>query len=1555
MNTKTTKFLAVLAVFAMAFAAVAVIAETPAEVDAAAGSTGVYKDKEAKQEVAVDDLDGKDGTWYVTAEASITDVTTISKALVIKLADGVTSSKFTINGVTSIDAAVTIDAGVEVIIPEGKKLTVTSTLTINGTLENNAYKTTSDGEGTEANGLIINGGKITGNGTICGTSPRLVKILDGTLEKVTVSQKDWEAGDGTKDLKGNEEAVIFVSPSASATVKIENITVLLKDTGKRDATTTYGTHGIGVYGAATCTVTINKVTFSAIGSGTVEEEFIILDKNDNATVTITEITRDSDVRIKDGYGEFTVEKVKHIGSKIIVKNSNLSYLRLADDCEIDDNFAIDNIIFKDSSAKTLTVKTGKSLTVNGGIINKTDKKFTIAIENGGKVINNGTTRVEGIIAINASATGTGDAGFFNNTGTLVMDKKAEILNLTNTKTVRIYDAVIGKEVTAGSEVGNLVNDGTIYVMSEDAVIQVKTQSGSGTIDTSAVAKEVFIHGDISTAGTVFTKNQIVTFDGDTTLLEGASMTFKGTAIIPAGVTVTISHKAAIEFVGSADNLGKLVNNGRLIIEGFIPGATGANATPAVAGLTVTSAQVENNGTIELAYDGDTASAELINITENSQFKNNGNITIGEKSKLTTATASLVNSATGVITVFGDLNGADSKAKGILNAGSITLSSNVNHAIYILNNAAGAEVNVMMTKAKVTVDDSKFTKESDKFKNGENKIELGPGTNNIPCGGVTITSVTFPVSVIEDNKPVIYTHTALVVEGALIVSKEGEIVANDQAILTLTSNANGRIAVVDELTLTDTTFSTANNTTNLYVSGSLSITKGCTFANVGELTVDGVLYMVEKSITGDGVINAAKYEIAKTVLTDKVTVYTNVPDAIEGATEASVDTVTITGTVKIEESVLIPAGMKVKVSKSGADAEDKQVVTIAKDVVVEVYSDDTGFAILENNSNIKVNGKLIFDDVKKSQKGNKDKIVSEVILESGKTVTYTTLAWAIADTGSEEATLKLCGNTTITTNMTIPENITVDTNGKNFTVSNAELTIDGELFLKSGTTYTVTGDKAKIIVNGAITSESQMTYDKKAYPAGLYLTVGDKKTYVIGNIDDAEAWALLADDDKLTYWGDLETIGISFDAEATLTFEGNVTAVSMSVGSKAVVNFNGNVEIATVTMGAAKINFAAGKNIDGLFTSPVGSILFSEAKADKASNIAVTVKDTVTTMTLDGSITVSEDIKSEYQVATVGDVIVKADLVELTVGTGTTTVAKDVTISLLEVYGDLVIDNTYKMTTTAAMVYGSITANAATDTKAKATAEISYLSAGIDYKRDVSTSAAASIEGDVTVKFAIVSADATVSASIESLPYATDVYIEGELFMTIYGSKSEEITNIEKYVDFDLSDPSADFKYWVDEDGEKVTDPKIGAPTEIYAVYDYNVYNVKIITDAGIKSVAINGVELENGSGNVFYVPSKLTAGTYKVTYTLKNGYSGDAVLSTSTGTILKDNSFVISPGSDDSTVITFQLAGTEPTPEPEPVTPEEKSEWTVTTILLVILVILIAIMAVIVALRLNRN
>ncbi|MBR4686216.1 MAG: hypothetical protein IKP04_06780, partial [Candidatus Methanomethylophilaceae archaeon] len=148
-------------------------------------------------------------------------------------------------------------------------------------------------------------------------------------------------------------------------------------------------------------------------------------------------------------------------------------------------------------------------------------------------------------------------------------------------------------------------------------------------------------------------------------------------------------------------------------------------------------------------------------------------------------------------------------------------------------------------------------------------------------------------------------------------------------------------------------------------------------------------------------------------------------------------------------------------------------------------------------------------------------------------------------------------------------------------------------------------------------------------------------------------------------------------------------------------------------------------------------------------------------------------------------------------------------------------------------------------------------------------------------------------------------------------------------------------------------------TEYKAVIKENIYSVTIITDTGIKSVAIDGIEMIHSGNNYFVTDnevlgSKLAAGVHTVSYTLYNGYEGTAQLHTADGTILKDLKFTLSGTKAENKDITLQLNGTEQIIAPEP-SPVEQNEWTITTILLVILVILIAVMAVIVALRLNRS
>lgn len=148
---------------------------------------------------------------------------------------------------------------------------------------------------------------------------------------------------------------------------------------------------------------------------------------------------------------------------------------------------------------------------------------------------------------------------------------------------------------------------------------------------------------------------------------------------------------------------------------------------------------------------------------------------------------------------------------------------------------------------------------------------------------------------------------------------------------------------------------------------------------------------------------------------------------------------------------------------------------------------------------------------------------------------------------------------------------------------------------------------------------------------------------------------------------------------------------------------------------------------------------------------------------------------------------------------------------------------------------------------------------------------------------------------------------------------------------------------------------------VYIVLNYDIFEVKIKTDGSVKAVYIDGILMETGNvANIFLMQS-VAAGTHKVEVEAATGYDADkCVLYTELGTILPGMAFTFTEYDctewDGATpVVVYNINGTEIQPEPVPPTPEEESQWTITTILLVILVVLIAIMAVIVALRLNRS
>jgi len=147
--------------------------------------------------------------------------------------------------------------------------------------------------------------------------------------------------------------------------------------------------------------------------------------------------------------------------------------------------------------------------------------------------------------------------------------------------------------------------------------------------------------------------------------------------------------------------------------------------------------------------------------------------------------------------------------------------------------------------------------------------------------------------------------------------------------------------------------------------------------------------------------------------------------------------------------------------------------------------------------------------------------------------------------------------------------------------------------------------------------------------------------------------------------------------------------------------------------------------------------------------------------------------------------------------------------------------------------------------------------------------------------------------------------------------------------------------------------------KVYASIDRSIYDVSIVADMGIDDIFIDGkIILKDKTSNTF--TEKVAAGTHAITYTLANGYSGNASIIAIDGKAISGSglTFVIDDdkaGTDmkmEITVSGIEKSGYDTDPE----THDEKvSGLTTTEILPIVAVIIMAVMAVVLILRLNRS
>ncbi len=762
-----------------------------------------------------------------------------------------------------------------------------------------------------------------------------------------------------------------------------------------------------------------------------------------------------------------------------------------------------------------------------------------------------------------------------------------------------------------------------------------------------------------------------------------------------------------------------------------------------------------------------------------------------------------------------------------------------------------------------------------------------------------------------------------------------------------------------------------------------------------------------TVTGDGSI-ASLVPIHGADKTVNATLYgkymyVSFDMAIAALNAAKTKEVSAYGVQTLTASGEIPAGTVVKLTENSMlniGSED------STDVVLSVASGN-GIMLRSNNSKgIEVYGTLYAAKASNIDSNLRDKMVedrkaiasdveSHALKADGKTQDLNGFAkwtniYTALDTAESGQTVAIQRNIPDLKSVTVKDGVTLDLNGYMVNVAKkAVLTIIGTLDLTKGDSGIIL-DEPEMDNNGKVkTAGGAISY------TGYILYLGDAVPITQQNLALPGAYYTLAKDGKnvLTTYANgaadamkAENYSVVFKADK----DGKIALGEISIAGEKEKVVKINVEKAnltgTVTLSYVDFDVADGSDVDARFVSGDDSIavkakvkemlciengVLGDAVVLMISGSVADIDDkTDTSVVFDGKVFIAKNFGSEADKTVVnGDLTVcgiknapavfEASALNVA-GTVTVQNGSGLGVVKLTVPGVVKIENGM-LEADEATVFGSIDASAVdADGISVAKAEFKALFIGVDstilevvVQNEANAGAAASVSGNVAVKeYALVAPDTTVpEAFAKDSAYKTTVFeVEGATYLTGYAAADfKESPAIQRviYVPTD-----ADFLGWFVAGEDKKTDKLIGEVEKVSAKIDYNIYTVKVALGAGIENVALNG-NLVTKMVNGMYVMDKLKAGTYNVTYTLSNGYSGNATLSVN-GQNQSGMSFKISGEMREYHIQLSGVSASGYTPAPGP-TPEKDDGLSLTDYLLIVLVVLIVIMAIIVAMRLMRS
>ena len=1437
---------------------------------------------------------------------------------------------------------------------------------------------------TIKNGTVVgNAAAISGNNT---TKPVDIKIYGGTItSNGTVAVYFPAAGDLT--VTGGTFNGVGGFDIREGTASIANATINLTVAGSNATRDDYGMPfniGVGVYGLdgasyGNPSVTLQNITVRTSsgvskicdvyygvlkdinkGSNTSFNEMTVGYKSSNLvknaiSLTVADAAGAELITLRNPTGNGTAAMIDLVSNGVkVLKDSRLNCTVASDD----NNMVIAGV---QAGASGITFSRGSIATSGDVIVDDADGTITVT----GEATLTENFKVGAGMKLILS---TGASLAVPEGTKLTIDKGAE-LELQGTATMAIApkaSLVVGGAVAfASNATGSITNDGTIVVTDPTASIP-ETIGGTGSVDTSGAASEGTISGSFDT-DTTFTQNQVITAVGDVTLVKGAVFIIKGTLIIPEGINFTVEAGAELII---ANSTGKLENNGNLVIESsgrfFADGVTMMNN----GGLRITNnATVENNGTIDLAIEnvsGATANWWAMYI-QDGKFVNNGTFTVGEDSTLLIGAQDGASVGTlenkGDMTLSGEIYVADSTKGIILNAGTMTLNGEGYTDFTIYQTSVDGIVDVVkftnMDNANpvvVTVSDEKLETKGITYIGGTSTVSIAIGAKDIASGVKIALQTTAQLN--DDGKVVVVNGlkqycSELLVSGAVAAETTEDVI--ETTVVEVIITVSGDNAVIDDLALGEDVTLAINGA--LEVSGNVTVVKDSAIgfgANGASITVTGKVTITEGDIVTpagitDTKINAAKYDVAKTTTTDKLTIYT----AFETAVADGAKKVYIFGAVDVENDVTVPSGVTVTVN-TGA------TLSIDKDATVKFVSG----AILKNSGTVDVDGVLSFED-KKSGLKPEGNIIRDVTIEGETSRTYTNLAYALS-IAKEGETVKLTGPVDVKNDITIPAGVTLDTAEQNVTVyENVTVTVDGTLFINGGSftmrdaTAGSTDKDAKIVLNGTVKSDNVISDDYEISGAYYAITVKTDKTYYVQPVETAAPNVATYDVDD----GVSMTI-VNYDAENALKI-GDITLTGKDADNIALVAINGNVIAKSITLDNAAVRSTAVFN--GVITNGVGTVNANvKAMVSSAFTVTSMMVDDVKTLVIGGDIVDLTDDDAKYNLTVAGEVTVDtANIYAMTVDGKLTVEGLNVTISKLSINGGVVVNGDSKLMSDDIEVFGTLAGAERTSDAQAGIIDVTNMYVGISKKTVTGTAllgAAASVTtGDYEIDGLVYVADgSTVSNDVIGDEKPTLFVVEGKNYMTVYDFTGSKLISDVRY-----KVENAKANGWVDENGKSITGKKIGDVDKVIAKIDYNVYSVVIMANAGVENVSIDGNLLPYYRGILFdtapvgYQAPNLTAGKHTVTYTLANGYSGTAKLEVN-GSVpegmectLNGMEFNIS-GDFEGLTLTLQLTGIEKSGY-VPDSPDTNNGMTITDYLLIVLVVLIVVMAIIVAMRMMRS